>query len=263
MSFAGFGSDPDGSISAYSWSFPGGSPSSSSVATPGNVAYSTPGSSAASFTVTDNAGASSTPATRTVTVSDFALSATPASRSVPPGGSTTYAATVNSTTGFTGTVGFTVSGLPPGATASFSPASVNTSGSTTLSVATSASTSAGSYSLTITGTSGPVTHSVNVTLIVAGDFSLAVTPTSQTVAPNGDTTYTVTVTGTSGLVTFSVNALPKFVTARFAPSSVTNAGTSTLFVSTKRNVGRGTYTLSVSGTSGSQVRSVDVTLLVQ
>src|SRR5204862_2614703 len=39
VSFAGFGSDPDGSISAYSWSFPGGSPSSSSVATPGNVAY--------------------------------------------------------------------------------------------------------------------------------------------------------------------------------------------------------------------------------
>jgi uncharacterized membrane protein len=227
------------------------------------VAYATPGNSVASLTVTDNSGAASAAATRTVTVSDFALTATPASRSVSPGGSTTYTASVTPSSGFTGTVSFTVSGLPAGATASFSPGSVNTSGSTTLSVATSASTPAGSYPLTLRGASGPVTHSVNVTLVIAGDFSIAVTPSSRTVAPNGNTTYTATITGQSGIVNLSVSGLPKFATARFSPSSVTNAGTSTLSLDTKKNVASGTYTLTVTGTSGGQVRSVNVTLIVQ
>jgi hypothetical protein len=263
--FAGSGSDPDGSINGYSWSFPGGVPPSSSVATPGNVGYVVPGSSVASLTVTDNTGATSSPATRTITVTDFALSASPASQSVSPGGSTTYAATVTSIAGFSGAVDFAVSGLPSGVTGTFSPGSLNTSGSTTLNVATSASTPTGSYLLTLTGTSGPVTHSVNVTLVIAGDFSLAVTPASQTVVPNGNTTYTATIAGQgfTGVVNFAVSGLPKFVTARFTPSSVTDAGTSSLSVDTKKNVARGTYTLTVTGTSGGQVRSANVTLVVQ
>jgi len=184
---------------------------------------------------------------------------------VSPGGGTTYAATISAIAGFTGTVDFAVGGLPSGATGSFSPGSLNTSGSTTLNVTTSASTPAGSYPLTLTGTSGPVTHSVNVTLVIAGDFSLAVTPASRTVAANGNTTYTATVGGQgfTGIVNFSVSGLPKFATARFTPSSVTNSGTSTLSVDTKKNVTRGTYTLTVTGTSAGQARSANVTLVVQ
>src|SRR5690349_2167952 len=49
-------SDPDGTISAYSWTFPGGNPSTSSLATPGNVTYNSAGSFSATLTVTDNAG---------------------------------------------------------------------------------------------------------------------------------------------------------------------------------------------------------------
>jgi galactose oxidase-like protein/PKD domain-containing protein len=67
--FSGTGSDPDGSIAAYAWSFPGGVPASSDVATPGNVIYSVPGTYVASLTVIDNNGATSQPATRTITVS--------------------------------------------------------------------------------------------------------------------------------------------------------------------------------------------------
>ena len=61
VSFSGTGSDPDGTISAYAWTFPGGTPASSSVASPGNVTYSTPGSYVASFQVTDNQGLASPP----------------------------------------------------------------------------------------------------------------------------------------------------------------------------------------------------------
>ena len=106
--------------------------------------------------VTDNGGLSSaSPATRTITVADFSLSRTPTSRTVVQGGATTYTATVTPLSGFTGTVAFSVTGLPSGATASFSPESVATSGSTTLTVATTTATPPGTYALGIRGTSGP------------------------------------------------------------------------------------------------------------
>jgi len=165
--FSGTGSDPDGSITAYSWSFPGGQPSSSSLATPGQVTYSTPGTYVASLTVTDNAGLTNpSPATRTISVPDFSVSATPASQTVLPGGSTSYTVTVTPGTGFTAPVTFSVSGLPPGATASFNPASVSGSGSTTMRVSSGFLTPLGSYPLTVSGDSGGLTRSATVTLVV-------------------------------------------------------------------------------------------------
>jgi PKD repeat protein len=265
VSFSGSGTDPDGTIAAYAWSFPGGTPSSSTVAAPGSVTYSTPGTYTASLTVTDNGGASSSPATRTITVADFSLSASPASRTVVPGAGTTYTATVTPGTGFTGTVAFSVTGLPAGATGSFNPTSVNGSGQTTLTVSTTGSTPTGSYPLTIRGTSGPVTRSATVTLVVVGEFSIAVAPTSRTITKTGTTTYSVTVTsqGFSGLVTLSVSGVPKFARATFTPSSLVNAGTSTLTITSSKKVNSGTYTLTVSGAGGGIVRSATVTLIVQ
>ena len=67
--FSGSGTDPDGTVTAYSWSFPSGDPGSSNVATPGNVTYWTPGIFVATLTVTDNAGLSDpSPKTRTIFV---------------------------------------------------------------------------------------------------------------------------------------------------------------------------------------------------
>jgi len=66
--FSGSGSAPGGTIASYSWVFPGGNPSSSSQANPGNVIYSTPGTYVASLTVTDNLGLTSSAVTRIITV---------------------------------------------------------------------------------------------------------------------------------------------------------------------------------------------------
>jgi hypothetical protein len=266
VSFAGTGSDPDGTIAGYAWSLPGGTPASSSVANPGSVTYSVAGTYTASFTVTDNGGLTSPAVTRTITVQDFSLSATPASRSVSPGGGTTYSATVTPIAGFSGTVSFSVNGVPPGATASFSPASVTASGSTTLSVSTSGTTPPGSYTLAMTATSGSRSRTVNVTLVVTGDFSISATPSSVTVARGGNAKYTVTIAaaaGFSGTVTFSASGLPQNATARFSPVSVVNSGTSVLTVRTRKNTPRGTYLLIVTGTSGNRVHSASVSLVVQ
>src|SRR4029077_4126751 len=126
--FSGSGSDSDGTISAYSWTLPGGNPSSSTLASPGNVIYSTAGTYTAMLTVTDNANATDpSPPTRKITfntVPDFSITASPSSRSIIVGNATTYTTSIGALNGFTGAVALSASGLPAGATPGFSPATV-------------------------------------------------------------------------------------------------------------------------------------------
>lgn len=69
VTFAGDGTDADGSVAKFSWVFPGGSPMTSTAATPGTVTFSTAGTYVASLTVTDNLGDNDpSPPTRTITV---------------------------------------------------------------------------------------------------------------------------------------------------------------------------------------------------
>ncbi len=76
VSFAGSGTDADGSVSAYRWIFPGGSPTTSASATPGSVTFSTPGTYYVSLTVTDNQAATDpSPPVRVITVQSATLTA--------------------------------------------------------------------------------------------------------------------------------------------------------------------------------------------
>jgi hypothetical protein len=97
---------------------------------------------------------------------DFTLTATPTSRTTTRGSNTTFAITVGSSGSFTGAVSFAVSGLPKRASATFSPSSLTGTGTTTLKINTNRNVSSGIYSLTITGTSGGVSHSVTVGLTI-------------------------------------------------------------------------------------------------
>ncbi len=95
----------------------------------------------------------------------FTLSASPTSRSIARGQSTTYAVTLSRTSGFGSAVSFSVSGLPNRATGSFSPSST-TGTSSTLTITTSSKTTRGTRTLTITGTGGGLSRSAQVTLNV-------------------------------------------------------------------------------------------------
>ncbi|HEY3271390.1 MAG TPA: S8 family serine peptidase [Geothrix sp.] len=204
-------------------------------------------------------------------VQDFSISALPASQTVVRGSGASYTATVTASGGFVGLVGLSVSGLPAGATGTFSPASVTGSGSSILSVTTSSTTLAGTYPLTIKGTSGSLVRTVTVSLVVtaapgAGDFSISATPSSSSVDPGDQTTYTATITplgGFTGTVTFSVAGLPAGATASFRPATVTASGSSVLTVRAGDSNAPGTYALAITGTSGSLSRSVSVTLTVR
>jgi|SRR5579859_1549991 len=270
--FSGTGNDPDGTISSYSWTFPGGSPSTSSVASPGNVAYASAGSFTATLTVTDNANLSDpNPPTRTIIVNpapDFSISASPSSQSTSPGGNASYNVSVGALNGFTDTVNFSVSGVPAGASASFAPPSVAGSGSSTLTVTTSASTAAGSYVLSVTGTTATLSHSVNVTLVVnsAGDFALSASPTTLQVARGGNGSDTVTVSalqGFSGTVSLSVSGVPARVSASWNPTTVSGSGSAVLTIRANKPARSGTYNLTITGTSGNLVHSIPLTLVVQ
>lgn len=196
---------------------------------------------------------------------DFSVSATPSPKTVAPGKGTSYSVSVSPLSGFNGTVSFSVTGLPSGATGTFSPTSVVGSGSSTLSITTSSATAAGSYPLTITATSGSLIHSTQVTLVVA-DFSVSVSPSSQKVTRNSKTTYRVTITPLgpfNSSVSFSVSGLPSRTSSSFNPTSVAGSGTSTLTISPKRNAPTGTYTLTVTGSGGGTNHSATVTLVVQ
>jgi len=123
------------------------------------------------LTVTGTSGTLTHSTTVTLVVNslnppDFSISASPSSQTVQHGSSTSYTVTIGSVNGFAGTVNFSVSGLPNRSGGSFNPTSVAGSGSSILTVTTSHKTGVGTKVLTITGTSGSLTHSTNVTLVV-------------------------------------------------------------------------------------------------
>jgi hypothetical protein len=199
---------------------------------------------------------------------DFALTASPSTESVASGGAASYTVTVTPASGFTGDVALAASGVPAGSTAAFSPTTITGgTGTSTLTVSTSTSTPVGASTITVTGTSGSLTHTTNVglTVTVPADFTLGVSPGSQTVAAGSSTSYGVTVTasgGFTGIVDLTATGAPAGVSTSFTLSSVAGSGTSTLLVSTTSTTAPGTYHLTVTGTSGSLVHSQPVTLVV-
>ena len=199
---------------------------------------------------------------------DFYLTANPGSQKIGQGGSTSYSVTVNPINGYTNTVNLSLSGCPANATCSISPNSVGPPYSpSTLSVSTNSSIAPGTYTITITGSDGTLTHTTSVSLIITPppDFTITATPPNYTIKHGGIAVYKATVkalNGFNGVVTFSVTGLPANSTGTFSPATVTGQGTSTLQVQTKRKTPVGTFKLSITGTSGSLSHSATVNLTV-
>jgi len=202
---------------------------------------------------------------------DFSVSGSPASRAVVQGSPTSYTVTVSPSAGFTGAVTLSASGLPSGATATFSANPINGgSGNSTMGVTTSSSTPTGTYTLIITGTenSGSLTHTATVTLIVnsSPDFSISATPGSRTLTAGNSTTYTATVTPSVGFnssVGLTAAGLPSGATASFSPNPINGgSGNSTMRVTTSSSTLTGSYTLTITATSGSNTQSTTVALVV-
>ncbi|WP_456826541.1 S8 family serine peptidase [Cellulomonas sp. P5_E12] len=204
------------------------------------------------------------------TTPDFTVAASPTSVTVSPGSSADVSVSVGALQGFAGDVDLSLAGLAPAqGSGTFSPARVTGgSGTATLTVSTDPTLAPGTYPLTITGTSGAVAHAVPLTLVVAAPpaFTLAASPASVTVAAGGSATVAVAVapvSGFSGDVTLALSGLAAPQAWSFSPAVVAGAsGSSTLTVTTTPSLAPGSYPLTITGTSGSTVRSTSTTLVV-
>ncbi len=96
-------------------------------------------------------------------------------------------------------------------------------------------------------------------------FSVAVSPTSASVAAGSSTTATVKTAVTSGSaqsVALSASGAPSGVTVSFSPSSVTAGNSSTATFATSSSTASGTYPITITGTGSSGTETAAYTLTV-
>jgi hypothetical protein len=181
---------------------------------------------------TEAASAPSPPVTVTVTPDPTTTVLTSSENPAPFSTSVTFTATV---TGTPGTAAGTVSFLD--GTAVLGTASL-VSGVAAFSTS---SLSTGSHSITavyasVTDFLGSTSNVVNETITAtAPDFTIAVSPASQSVYTGQPAVYTVTVTSGTGFnqpVSLACSGLPAQTTCAFSPGSVNGSGNSTLTVQT-------------------------------
>ncbi len=218
----------------------------------------------------------------TVNGPDFGVSSNPSSLSIQQGSKANSTISVASLGNFAGSVTLSSSpSSPPGLmTSGFSvnPVTVPAGGTakSNFTISVPAGTSPGSYSLTVTGSNSTTSRntSVSVTVIVP-DFAIISSPSSLNVPQGSSGTTTITLTslnGFSGTVSLTSTLSSSGPQVTFSPASVVvpsgGSISSTLSVSAASSgaystpVSQGSYTVTVTGTSGSSVHSTTISLTV-
>ncbi|HYY90698.1 MAG TPA: hypothetical protein VE955_01780 [Candidatus Dormibacteraeota bacterium] len=216
----------------------------------------------------------------------FDVAANPTSLPILPGQSASSTLTVTSVNSFTGTVTLAATSVSqsnspgPTPTTTINPSSVTLSpggtGTSSLIVSTSSS-EAGNYLVTVTGTSGNLTESVNMVVQIV-DFALSANPSSLTIPilSSGQSTITLTsingfagtlglqasVTAASGIVGFSLSNPTVSLSSSNAALSAGGTSTVTLTVSTSLLTTPGTYTVTISAMSGGVTHTTTVNVTV-
>jgi hypothetical protein len=201
---------------------------------------------------------------------DFSLEIAPLTRTIAPGGTTTYTITLTSLSGYAGDVQLGAGALPgtllPPATATFlpNPATVPLGGqvTSTLTIDNTATVPDDIYTITVSGqdTVSAAISDSNATelIVITPTFTVTITPALRTIAPGQTTTYDVTVDSINnyaGTVDLIVAGLPGAVTGTFLPDPlILSAGGSEVSVLTIDNTAGepdGVYPFTVTGDDGS------------
>jgi hypothetical protein len=193
----------------------------------------------------------------------FTMATTPPSQSVAPGSGANFTITTSPLAGFSTNINLSVTGLPVGAAANFSPPTITNSGASTMTISTTASTPIGVYPLSVIGSSVVFTNTNTVTVTVAS-FTVAA-PSPVTLPAGNSTNLTITVTTNSsftGSVTLGIAGLPLGVAHSFNPPVLSQSGTSTLTLSATTNTAQGTYSLTIYGTDNFFEVSTNSTLVI-
>ncbi len=195
--------------------------SPTSVTAGGNSTVSCMSPNATMFvvTVTGTSGSESHSTPVTYIIQDFNISATPTNALINTGSSSLSTITLRSINWFQGTIGLSYVSVPTGLSCSpFSPASINLPQSVVTATATfyCNSSSLGTYSIVVRGTSGSITHNATATFSFS-DLTISGSPSTVNMLPSGSGTSTINLAsnGFSGTVSLyscstcqSVYAMP-------------------------------------------------------
>jgi pseudomonalisin len=216
--------------------------------------------------------------TKTATVNlviaapNFALTLAGAVPTLPVGGTAGITLGITPSGGFHSAISLSVSGLPSGVTASFSPAtlSVTTAASSILTLKSASTTLGGTFTATVSASGAGLTKTLPLTITVpAASFSLSASSRSAvTVAAGGTATSQITFTPGSGFtapVTLSASGLPSGITASFAPATLSGASAATPSVTFHVAAGTkvATATATITATGGGISRSISLPVTVQ
>ena len=207
----------------------------------------------------DDGGTNPTPA--------ISIALSSATLSVVQGATGTVNLTLTRTGGFTGDVSIAVEGLPTGVTSTVAPPSLGSAVSAAvITIGAGGTATPGVISATVRATGTGVTAqtaalAITVTAAPTPSFTLALAPTTLSVAQGANGTSAVTLTragGFTGAVALTAENLPTGVTAAFNPASVTGT-TSTLTLTVAATAAAATTTITVRGT-GTGVTAQTATL---
>ena len=186
----------------------------------------------------------------------FTLNATPASQTVCAPTSATFAVQVGSILGYATPVNLAVSGQPAGSTPSFSTNPVTPAGTSTLNVATSAGTTPGPATLTITGSNADRSISLTRNVFVSTTIPTAAAPMSPSNNAVGQTT-TPTFTWTAGSQSAS-SRIQIATDAAFAAIVVDTTVTGTSYTPTTPLLNGQTYHWRIIGNNACGVGATSV-----
>lgn len=191
---------------------------------------------------------------------NFSVAASPSTITLTPGSSSSGTVTISALNGFSGAVALSVAaiGAPAGVTATLSPTTITGSGSSTLSVSTTAATPGGNLLLAINAISNGLQKTAYVQLALPS-FVISATPTTIYLNQGSTAKGTITVTpqnGFQGAVTFTApTGLPDGVSAKILPGGT--AGTSTLSLKAASTAATlPIREIEVTGTSGATTQVV-------
>jgi len=244
--------------------------SANSVLSVSASSSTSPGSYTVTVIGTNGSFKQSVPISVTVTgTPTFLLSAQPRSLIILAGSKGTSNIAAASIGGFTGSVQLAVSGAPSGVKTALSPTTLALSSGGTavsqLTVTSSATTLAGNYTLTVTGTGGSMTRKLALPLTITQDFTISANPTSLTIPTGGSKSSTITLKslGLKGNIALAASVSDPSLTATLSAATLSftpgQSKSATLTVTSKTP---GTYTVTVTATSGLIVHSLTIPVAI-
>jgi pseudomonalisin len=200
----------------------------------------------------------------------FQAAASASSISVVPGSNNSVNLNATVSGGFSAAVAFSITGLPRGVTAVFTPTTLPApgSGSSTLKLTAASGAAPGIYAATVSATSGSTTHQVALSVTVAAAPAFVLSGASSIAVAAGSfnsVTFTSTPNSTfNNAVSFSVTGLPSGVTAAFTPATLPapGSGSSVLKLTAKGSAAPGSYSASVSAGGGTITKLLPLTVTI-